>query len=87
MFSAVIGKIGVTELLVILLIVLVVFGPTQLPKLSKTLEKLSAASRRAWKTSLVRTIRKNPKQKKKTTLTDRGGPYGREDEKESAWKY
>lgn len=35
MFSAVIGKIGVTELLVILLIVLVVFGPTQLPKLSK----------------------------------------------------
>ena len=39
MFSAVIGKIGVTELLVILLIVLVVFGPTQLPKLSKTLGK------------------------------------------------
>lgn len=30
-----IGKIGGTELIVILLIVLVVFGPQQLPKLSK----------------------------------------------------
>lgn len=39
MFSAVIGKIGVTELLIILLIVLVVFGPKQLPKLSNTLGK------------------------------------------------
>lgn len=39
MFRAVIGKIGVTELLIILLIVLVVFGPKQLPKLSETLGK------------------------------------------------
>ena len=39
MFSAFIGKIGVTELLLILLIVLVIFGPKQLPKLSKTLGK------------------------------------------------
>ena len=39
MFSAFIGKIGVTELLIILLIVLVIFGPKQLPKLSKTLGK------------------------------------------------
>ena len=39
MFNAAIGKLGVTELLVILAIVLVVFGPTQLPKLSKTLGK------------------------------------------------
>lgn len=31
----VMGKIGATELIVILLIVLVVFGPQQLPKLSK----------------------------------------------------
>ncbi|MGL5979206.1 MAG: twin-arginine translocase TatA/TatE family subunit [Erysipelotrichaceae bacterium] len=29
------GKLGTQELLVILLIVIVVFGPTQLPKLSK----------------------------------------------------
>lgn len=29
------GRIGATELIVILLIVLVVFGPQQLPKLSK----------------------------------------------------
>ena len=33
----VIGKIGVTELLVILVIVLVIFGPKQLPKLAKTI--------------------------------------------------
>lgn len=39
MFYAVIGKLGVPELLVILLIVLVVLGPTQLPKLSKVLGK------------------------------------------------
>lgn len=31
----VMGKIGATELIVILLIALVVFGPQQLPKLSK----------------------------------------------------
>ncbi|MCD8068130.1 MAG: twin-arginine translocase TatA/TatE family subunit, partial [Lachnospiraceae bacterium] len=31
------GKMGVTELLVVLLIVLVIFGPKQLPKLSKSL--------------------------------------------------
>ncbi len=37
MFIAALGKIGVPELLVILLIVLVIFGPKQLPKLSKTL--------------------------------------------------
>lgn len=37
MFNAVIGRMGFTELLVVLLIVLVIFGPTQLPKLSKTL--------------------------------------------------
>lgn len=39
MFNAVIGKLGMTELLVILAIILVLFGPTQLPKLSKTLGK------------------------------------------------
>ena len=33
------GKIGITELLVILVIVLVVFGPKQLPKLAKTFGK------------------------------------------------
>ena len=37
MFIAALGRIGVTELLVILLIVLVIFGPKQLPKLSQTL--------------------------------------------------
>ena len=33
------GKIGITELLVILLIVIVIFGPKQLPKLAKTFGK------------------------------------------------
>ncbi|MCD8327175.1 MAG: twin-arginine translocase TatA/TatE family subunit [Lachnospiraceae bacterium] len=37
MFIAALGRIGVTELLVVLLIVLVIFGPKQLPKLSKSL--------------------------------------------------
>jgi sec-independent protein translocase protein TatA len=39
MFNAMIGKLGVSELLIILLIVLVVLGPSQLPKLSKVLGK------------------------------------------------
>ena len=33
------GKLGTTELLVILVIVLVIFGPKQLPKLSKMFGK------------------------------------------------
>ncbi len=32
-------KIGTTELLVLLVIVIVIFGPTQIPKLSKMLGK------------------------------------------------
>lgn len=36
---AVIGRIGTTELLVILLIVLVIFGPKHLPKLAQTFGK------------------------------------------------
>ena len=33
------GKLGTTESLVILVIVIVIFGPTQLPKLSKMFGK------------------------------------------------
>ncbi len=33
------GKLGTTEIIVILLIVLLIFGPTQLPKLSKMFGK------------------------------------------------
>ena len=33
------GKLGTTELLVILVIVIVIFGPKQLPKLSKIFGK------------------------------------------------
>ena len=33
------GKMGITELLVVLVIVLVIFGPKQLPKLAKTFGK------------------------------------------------
>ena len=32
-------KIGVTELVVILLVVVIIFGPTQIPKLTKMLGK------------------------------------------------
>lgn len=32
-------KFGVTELLIILAIVLIIFGPKQIPKLKKTLKK------------------------------------------------
>lgn len=32
-------KIGVTELLIILLVVVIIFGPTQIPKLTKMLGK------------------------------------------------
>ncbi len=31
------GRIGITELLVVLIIVLIIFGPKQLPKLSRSL--------------------------------------------------
>ncbi|MGL4798528.1 MAG: twin-arginine translocase TatA/TatE family subunit [Cellulosilyticaceae bacterium] len=33
------GKIGGTELIIVLIIVLVIFGPKQLPKLGKTFGK------------------------------------------------
>ena len=62
MFSAVIGKVGVTELLVILLIVLVVFGPTQLPKLSKTLGKTISS----FKKGLEDELSKDDKEESKT---------------------
>ena len=39
MFTAVIGKIGATELIIILVIVLIIFGPKHLPQLSKSLGK------------------------------------------------
>lgn len=66
MFSAVIGKIGVTELLVILLIVLVVFGPTQLPKLSKTLGKTISSFKKGMEDELS----KDDKEESKTEKED-----------------
>lgn len=39
MLTALIGRVGSTELLLVLLIVLVVFGPKQIPKLAKGLGK------------------------------------------------
>lgn len=66
MFSAVIGKIGVTELLVILLIVLVVFGPTQLPKLSKTLGKTISSFKKGMEDELG----KDDKEESKTEKED-----------------
>lgn len=66
MFSAVIGKVGVTELLVILLIVLVVFGPTQLPKLSKTLGKTISSFKKGMEDELS----KDDKEESKTEKED-----------------
>ncbi len=65
MFYAVIGKIGVTELLVVLVIVLVVFGPTQLPKLSKVLGKTLSSFKKGMEEDLGTEESDAPAEKKK----------------------
>lgn len=68
MFSAVIGKIGVTELLVILLILLVVFGPTQLPKLSKTLGKTISSFKKGMEDELSKDDKEESKTEKENNV-------------------
>ena len=68
MFSAVIGKVGVTELLVILLIVLVVFGPTQLPKLSKTLGKTISSFKKGMEDELSKDEKEESKTEKENNV-------------------
>ena len=68
MFSAVIGKIGVTELLVILLIILVVFGPTQLPKLSKTLGKTISSFKKGMEDELSKDDKEESKTEKENNV-------------------
>ena len=68
MFSAVVGKIGVTELLVILLIVLVVFGPTQLPKLSKTLGKTISSFKKGMEDELSKDDKEESKTEKENNV-------------------
>lgn len=68
MFSAVIGKIGVTEVLVILLIVLVVFGPTQLPKLSKTLGKTISSFKKGMEDELSKDDKEESKTEKENNV-------------------
>lgn len=68
MFSAVIGKVGVTELLVILLIVLVVFGPTQLPKLSKTLGKTISSFKKGMEDELGKDDKEESKTEKENNV-------------------
>ena len=68
MFRAVIGKIGVTELLVILLIVLVVFGPTQLPKLSKTLGKTISSFKKGMEDELSKDDKEESKTEKENNV-------------------
>lgn len=68
MFSAVIGKVGVTELLVILLIVLVVFGPTQLPKLSKTLGKTISSFKKGMEEELSKDDKEESKTEKENNV-------------------
>ena len=68
MFSAVIGKVGVTELLVIMLIVLVVFGPTQLPKLSKTLGKTISSFKKGMEDELSKDDKEESKTEKENNV-------------------
>ena len=68
MFSAVIGKVGVTELLVILSIVLVVFGPTQLPKLSKTLGKTISSFKKGMEDELSKDDKEESKTEKENNV-------------------
>lgn len=68
MFSAVIGKVGVTELLVILLIVLVVFGPTQLPKLSKTLGRTISSFKKGMEDELSKDDKEESKTEKENNV-------------------
>lgn len=68
MFSAVIGKVGVTELLVILLILLVVFGPTQLPKLSKTLGKTISSFKKGMEDELSKDDKEESKTEKENNV-------------------
>ena len=68
MFSAVIGKVGVTELLVILLIVVVVFGPTQLPKLSKTLGKTISSFKKGMEDELSKDDKEESKTEKENNV-------------------
>lgn len=68
MFSAVIGKVGVTELLVILLIVLVVLGPTQLPKLSKTLGKTISSFKKGMEDELSKDDKEESKTEKENNV-------------------
>lgn len=68
MFSAVIGKVGVTELLVILLIFLVVFGPTQLPKLSKTLGKTISSFKKGMEDELSKDDKEESKTEKENNV-------------------
>lgn len=68
MFSAVIGKVGVTELLVILLIILVVFGPTQLPKLSKTLGKTISSFKKGMEDELSKDDKEESKTEKENNV-------------------
>lgn len=66
MFYAVIGKMGITELLVILLIVLLVLGPTQLPKLSKVLGKTINSFKKGMDEELDSDEAEPPKAKKES---------------------
>ncbi len=68
MFSAVIGKVGVTEFLVILLIVLVVFGPTQLPKLSKALGKTISSFKKGMEDELSKDDKEESKTEKENNV-------------------
>ena len=70
-------KISVQELLIVLLIVLVIFGPTQLPKLAKTIGESLKSFRKGMEEEPKTTIRVVPPTISKTVLTKRADMFER----------
>ena len=72
------GSIGGTELLLIMVVALLVFGPRKLPKLGRTIGKAMGEFRRAsndFRSSLEREIdAEKPKAKPRTAPTPLGSP-------------
>ena len=72
------GSIGGTELLLIMVVALLVFGPRKLPKLGRTIGKAMGEFRRAsndFRSSLEREINaEKPKDQPRTAPTPLGSP-------------
>ena len=74
-------RIGTQQLLIVLLIVLVIFGPTQLPKLVKSLKKTGKELSKAMEDDEVEE-EEAPKPKKKKTSSKAKAEVEDEEEEE-----